>query len=173
MLRQWLWIMLSYEVNVVMNYGVLCWTSGSESWWGMLSQWFVNHGMLWWASDCDSWCAMLSQWLRITVLYAEPLVVNHGVFCCANGCESWCVMLSQWLWIMVCLLCCVSGCESCCALLSHWVEITVWMLCQWVWIMVSNAEPVVVIHTSVRITHHESHLLAQNNTPWFTTTGSA
>ena len=38
MLSQWLWIMVSDDEQVVVNHGVLCWASGCESWWSMLSQ---------------------------------------------------------------------------------------------------------------------------------------
>jgi hypothetical protein len=64
-----------------------------------------------------------------------------------------------------------SGCESWWAMLS-----------QWLWIMVCNAEPVVVNHGVLCrargcelwcITHHNSQPLAQHCTPWLTTTGSA
>jgi hypothetical protein len=77
----WLGIthIVSYYEPVVMNHGVLCWSSG-----------------------CGSWCVMLSLRLWIMVCFDEPVVVNHGVLCWACGCESWCVMLSQWLWIMLC-----------------------------------------------------------------------
>jgi hypothetical protein len=115
-----------------------------------------------WGSGYESWCVILRQWLWIKVCTAEPVVVNHGVLCWARGCESWCVMMSQWLWIMVCyaepvvvyhgVLCWASGCESWGVILSR----------------------VVVNHCVVcSATHHDSQQLAQNNTPWFTTTGSA
>jgi hypothetical protein len=129
------------------------------------------HNVLLCASKCDSWWVMLSQWLWITVCYSQPLVVNHWV------------ILSQWLWIIVSyaesvvvnhgVFCWASGCEVLWAMLSsvcmnHGV----------------NAVPVDMNHgevcwTSVihnhwlSITHHESHLLAHNSTPWFTTTGIA
>jgi hypothetical protein len=151
---------------------------------------FVNHGELWWASGCESWCFMLSQWLWTMVNYTEPLVVNHGVLWWASGCESWWVMLSQWLWNMVCsaepvgvnhgvlcwasgwimgcyaepvvmyhgVLCWASRCESWCVILI-----------QWLWIMVCT-----MFHNHLLImTHHDSQPLAQHNTAWFTTTGSA
>jgi hypothetical protein len=38
-LTQWLGIMVCYAEPVVVNHGLLCWASGSESWCGMLSQW--------------------------------------------------------------------------------------------------------------------------------------
>jgi hypothetical protein len=92
---------------------------------------------------CESWCVMLCLWLWIMVCYDQPVLVNHGVLCWASGYVSWCAMLRQWFWIMVCY----SG-------------------------------PVVVnngVFTTTRsfITHHDSQPLAQHNTPWFTTTGSA
>ena len=58
---------------------------------------FVNYGLLFWASGCESWCAKVSQGLLIIVSYAEPVVVNDGVLFWASGCESWCAMLSLWL----------------------------------------------------------------------------
>jgi hypothetical protein len=104
----------------------------------------------------------LNQWLWIAICYSEPVVVNRGELCCALGCESCCVILSRWLWIMVFYSETVvvnhgaiwwnSGCESWCAMLS-----------QWLWITVCYSEPVA---------QHDSYPLAQNNTPWFTTTGS-
>ena len=66
--------MVSYADPVVVKYGVLCCTSGRES-----------------------WRVMLSQWLRFMLCYAKPAVVNNGESCCASGCESCCAMLSQWL----------------------------------------------------------------------------
>jgi hypothetical protein len=149
---QWLWwaqlmgIMLWYARPVVVNQGFLCWAGG-----------------------CESWFIRLRQWLWIIVYFLESVVVNHGVICWVNGCESLCVILSQWLWIIAWyaeplvmnhgMLCWASGCES------WWL-----MLSQWLWIMVCYAEPVVV-HL-LRIIHLESQHLAQNNTPWFTTSGS-
>ena len=65
---------MSYADPVVVNHGVLCCTSGHES-----------------------WRVMLNQWLRIMLCYAKIVVVNNGESCCAGGCESCCVMLSQWL----------------------------------------------------------------------------
>jgi hypothetical protein len=136
----------------------------------MLSQWLwimdcyavpevVNRGVVFRASGRESWCAMLSQWMWIMVYLAEPVVVNRGVFYWASGCESWCAMLSQWLWIMVCydelvvmnhgLVCWASRCESWCVMLRQWH------------------------HHWHGIPRHDSQTLAQHNTPWFTTTGSA
>jgi hypothetical protein len=140
----------------------------------------ASHGVLFWDIGCESWCTMLGQWVWIVVCYAEPVVVNHGVLFWASGCESWWVMLSQWLWIIVSddeqvvvnhdLLCWASVCES-----------LFFMLSQWLWIMVYDTEPeatwpssLTIIHNHwLSITHHDSQPLAQNNTPWFTTTGSA
>ena len=90
---------------VVVNYGVLCWTSGCESWCVMLSQWLwiivcytdplvMYRGVLWWASGCESWCVILNQGFWIIVCYAESLVVNHGMLCWVSRCESWCVLLN-------------------------------------------------------------------------------
>jgi hypothetical protein len=73
-----------YE-SVVVNHGVLCWTSGCESWCGMLTKWL-------WIMVCnaeqvvESFWVMLSQWLWVMVCNAEPVVVNHGVLCWASGC---------------------------------------------------------------------------------------
>ena len=97
---------------VVVNSGVLCWTSGYESWCVMLTKWSgimvcnaaqvdVSHGVLCWDSDCGSFWVMLSKWLWIMLCNAEPVVVNYCVLCWASGCYSWCVIWSQWLWIMV------------------------------------------------------------------------
>jgi hypothetical protein len=105
----------------------------------------IHHDSQPLASGCESWCVMLSQRLWIMVWYAEQVVVNHFEWWWASGCESWCVMLSQWLWIMV-----------------------------------SYDEPVMVNHGVLWwdsgceswCTMH-SQPLVHNNTPWFTTTGSA
>jgi len=54
----------------------------------------------------------------------------------ASGCESWCVVLSQWLWIM-------------CAILNRTVvNHVVLYWADFVWVMVSYAEPLVVYHMS-------------------------
>ena len=118
------------------------------------------------------------------------MVVNYGESCCASGCESCCTMLSQsfgismctlchWVWIMLCYtqpvigntnmhavpvgvnhgeLSWTSGCASLFAMLSQWLWIIVsyadpgvwesWyaMLSQLLWIMMCYAEPVVVNH---------------------------
>jgi hypothetical protein len=85
----------------------------------------------------------------IMVCYTEPEVDNHSVFYWDSGCESWWAMPRS-----VCrnhgVLCWASRCESLWALLN-----------QWLWIMVCYS-----------VTIHESHLLAQNKTLWFTTTAS-
>jgi hypothetical protein len=131
----------------------------------------VNHVVLCWASGYVSWCAMLSQWLWIMVCYSEPVVVNHRVLCWPSGCESWWVMLSQWLWIVVCyaepvvvyhgVLFLASDCESCCVFLSQRFTNT-------------GSKYHTIIHNQwLSITHHDSHPLAHNSTPWFTTPGSA
>ena len=62
MLSKGLWIMVSYEVPVVMNRGVLlcimvCYAAPV----------IVNHGVLFWASDCES-CVIVSQ----------PVIVIHS-----------------------------------------------------------------------------------------------
>ena len=72
MLSQWLWIMVCYTEPVVVNHGVLYWTSGCES--GFIIQ---------------------SKWLWIMLCYSEPRVVNHSELWWASGCESCCVILSQ------------------------------------------------------------------------------
>jgi hypothetical protein len=94
-----------------------------------------------------------NHWLRITQHDSQQLSQHNTP---ASGCESWCVILSHWLWIMVNYsglvsvnrgeLCWARGCESWCAMLSKWLWIS--------------------------ITHHDSQPLAQNSTPWFTTTRS-
>jgi hypothetical protein len=104
----------------------------------------VNHGVLFWARCCDSRCIILSKWLWILLCYSDSGVVNHGKLCWASGCESWYVMLSQWLWIMV-----------------------------------SYDEPVVVNHgafcgaSGCESWWDDSQPLAQHNTSWFTSIGSA
>jgi hypothetical protein len=160
---------------VVGNCGVLCWTSGCETWCVIMCKLFwikvcnaeqvvVSHGELCWASSSETCCAMLSQWLWIMVCYAEPVVMSHSELCWARGCGSWCVMLSQWLWIMVCYAVPVVVNY---AVLCWWTMVSYsepvavnhgllccasgseswWvMLCQWLWIMLCYAELVVVHH---------------------------
>jgi hypothetical protein len=48
----------------------------------------VNHGLLFWDSGCESWFIMLSQWFLIMDCYVVPKVVNFVVLYCASGCES-------------------------------------------------------------------------------------
>jgi hypothetical protein len=78
--------MVCYAEAVGVNHGVLSLISGCESWYAMLSRFFVNHGVL-------CWC------LEIMLCYAEVVVPNHGVLSLSSGFESWYSMLS-------------SGCES-------------------------------------------------------------
>ena len=148
--------------------------SGSESWCAMLSPVVGNHGVLCRTSGCESWFVVLCQRFWIMVSYAEPVIVNHGVVCWDSGCESWwimlrlcllimlyfvepefvnyCALLSQWLWIMVCftepevvnhgVLFWVSCCESWCAMLSPvFVNRDVLCWAKWLWIMMCYAEP--------------------------------
>jgi hypothetical protein len=140
MLSQWLWIIMNFAEQVVVNHCV------------MLIRVCGNHGVLFlasgWesrcecrASGCESWWARLSQWLWITMCYYVQVGMHHGELwwvsgcdsCCASRCEPWRVMLNHWLWIIE--FCWASGCAP------LWV-----ILRQWVWIMVCYAEPVVVNH---------------------------
>ena len=130
MLCKWVWIMVSSADPVLVNHSGVCCASDCESWWGLLSQWFVNHGVLCCTSAPESWRVILNQWLCIIVSYAEPVVENHVLFYWASGCESWSVMLCQWFWIMLCYAFFKLG-------------ITVWTLCQWVIIMLCYSELVV------------------------------
>jgi hypothetical protein len=96
---------------VVVNHGVLCWTSGCESWCVFMCQWFLI--MLHYYHDNNNGVRGVvfttiipsyrggNRWLWIMVCYAEPVVVNHGLLCWASGCELLCVILCQWLWILV------------------------------------------------------------------------
>jgi hypothetical protein len=146
-----LWIMVSYIEPVTVNHGLLCYASGCESWWVMLCQgcesWCVMLSMWWWIMlcytdpcGCESWCVMLSQSLWIMVCYTDPVVVNHVCYTEPNSCESCCFILSR-LWLSYGVSCrtvgyewYVSGCELWCILLD-----------QWSWVMVCNAEQVIVI----------------------------
>jgi hypothetical protein len=123
----------------------------------------VNYGVLYWVSGCESWCIIRSQWLWIKVRFTVPVVVNDGVLCWVNGCELCCAML-----VNHGELCWASGCESWFAMLCQWLShgelccARVWnMVCyaelvvvnhavlywsEWLWVMVCNAEPVVVKH---------------------------
>jgi hypothetical protein len=124
MMDQWLWIMVCYAEQVVVNHGVLCLASDCESWCVMLSPVVVNRDLLCWvkwlwimmwyteSSGWESWCVMPNQWLWIVMYYDDqsgydswcsrlsPVDGNHGVLCQTSGCESLFVMLSQWLWIL-------------------------------------------------------------------------
>jgi hypothetical protein len=158
MLNEWLWIMASHAVPVVVNHIVLCLANGCELWRIMLCQWVlimlcyskpqqvvrnhdanavpvgVNQGEFCWDSCCESRFTMLSQWLWIIVNYAELVVVKHCELYWASGCESYCAMLSR-VHGNYGVLCCASGCVSLRVILS-WVCV----------IMVSYAEPVGVNH---------------------------
>ena len=85
--------------RLCLRYGVLCRAIGYK-WYEPV---VVNYGVLCWTSGCESWCAMATKWLWIMVCNAEQVVASHSELCWASDCESWCVMLSQWLLIMVCL----------------------------------------------------------------------
>jgi hypothetical protein len=93
----WLRIMMYYAEQ-----------SGCESLYAMLSPVVGNHGVLCQTSGSESWFVMLGQWLWIMVYYTEPLLCimvyhaelvsfNHGELWWTSGYESWCAMLSQWL----------------------------------------------------------------------------
>jgi hypothetical protein len=134
MLSQWVWFMVRYAEQLVVNHGVLyrpkwLWIivwyaepSGCESC-VILSQVVVNHVVLYWASGCESFCGgcesccvILSQvvvnhvvlcWVsscESTCVMLSRVVVNHGVLCLDSGCKSWCTMLSQSLWITLVML---------------------------------------------------------------------
>jgi hypothetical protein len=81
MLCQWLSIMVCYAESAVVNYDLLCLCimgSYTEP---------VNRGLVCCTSGCESWFAMLSQWLWIMVYCAKPAVVNHVVLSWASRCE--------------------------------------------------------------------------------------
>jgi hypothetical protein len=135
-----MWLIVSYAGSVVVNNGVLCWASGCETLWVMLSSVCRNHGVLCWASRCESLIVMLNQWLWIMVGYSVLVGLNHGELCWARGWQSCCIILSQcyeslWvmlresLWIMVCYDC------------QLWYE-----HCQRVWILLCYTEVVVGNH---------------------------
>jgi hypothetical protein len=193
MLCQWLWIMVCYAEPVVMHHGVLCWTSG-----------------------CESWCVIPNQWLWIIVCYAEPVVVNRGVLCWhdhwlsithhdsqslpqlnkpwftttgsaylaiiynhlrivmyyaeKSGCESWCVILGQWLWIMVCYAEPVVVNRGVLWWASGCVSWCV-MLSQCLRIIVFYPLPTMIHKYWLKITHDNSQPMTQHNKPWFPPTG--
>jgi hypothetical protein len=146
--------MVCYTEPVVVNHGVFYWASGWKLWCAMLNQWLlimdcyavpqvVNYGVLYWASGCESWCVMQSKWLWIMVCFTAPVVVNHGVLCWVSGCgcELCCAMLvnhEELYW--------ASGCESWFAMLCQWLWVMLSYAVPGMWIMVCNAEPVVVNH---------------------------
>jgi hypothetical protein len=150
--------MVCYTESVVVNYVVLFWASGCESWCAMVSQWLwtmvcntepvvMNNVVSFWTSICESWRVMPSQWLWIIVGYAEPAGVNHGVLFRASGCESCCVILSQWLWNIMCYADLFVG---------------------------NSSASMTMIHNQLllSIAHYDSQPLVQYKTTWFTTTGS-
>jgi len=162
--------MLCNTEPVVVNHGFLCWASGCESWFIMLSQWLWIMVSYAGPVVVNWWYAMMSQWLWIMDCYALPKVVNHGELGRASGCESWRAMLSRWLWIMVSypepvvvnhedyfvfftfnhnVLCIFNfgfSPKGICLNVASGCESWFIMLSQWLWIMVYHAEPVVVNH---------------------------
>jgi hypothetical protein len=177
----------------------------------------VNHCEFCCDSDCETLWAMLSQWLWITVCYIDSLIVNHCEFCWASGCEP--LWDSHWIstnhhdshplsqhnsqWFIT------TGAVWYTLIVNIWFSITHHgshlfaqnnMLSQWLWKIVSYAEPVVVNHgvfcwaigceplwvilsqwlwnivSYAEVSVCESwgsQPLAQQNSQWFTTTGSA
>jgi hypothetical protein len=123
-LSQWVWFMVRYAEQLVVNHGVLY----RPEWLWIIVWWLwimlcytesvgvnhcvvvVNHVVLYWA-----------RWLWIMLYYAESVVVNHLVLCWA-----------EWLWITVCYaepvvvnhseLCWASGYEPSFAMLI-WVGV--------------------------------------------------
>jgi hypothetical protein len=139
--------------------------------------WFIitNH------DSNDSCCAMMNQWLWIMDCYAVPKFVNHGELCWASGCESWCGMLSQWLWVMVCNAEpeVVNHGVLWWMIHKHWAQHSIsWFTTTLLSIIHHDSQLLgLAYHTLIhnhwlRITYHDWQPLAQNNTPWFTTTGS-
>ena len=100
---------------------------------------FVNYGVLYWASGCQSWCVILCQWMWIMVSFTVPVVVNNDVSCWVSGCELCCAMLVNNNGLY-----CVSGCEFVMLCQLLWVMVS--YIVPRVWIMVCNAQPVVVNH---------------------------
>jgi hypothetical protein len=190
-----------YAEPMVVNHGLLSWASGCESCCVMLSQWLwitmcyskpvvMNHGVLFWASGCESCCVVLSQWLWITVIMLS------------QGFESWCVILNQWLfhnhWFGIAhhdsqplvqhnhrdsqplaqnntTWFTTTGLT-----IAHHDSV---MLSQWLWITMCYSKPVVMNHgvlfwasgcesCCVVLSQWLWITLAQNNTTWFTITGS-
>jgi hypothetical protein len=131
------------------SYGVSCRAIGYEWYEPMV----VNYDVLWWSSGCESWCVMLRKWLWIMMCNAEQVVASHGELCWTSGFESWCAMLSQWLWIMV------RYAEPVVVnhVVLYWADCVLVMVChadplvmtdisQWLWIMTCYGGPVVVSH---------------------------
>jgi hypothetical protein len=95
-----------------------------------------------------------SPWFTITCSAIHTMINNHWYSKTHLDSKSLPLMLYQRLWIMASytkpvdvnhgVLCGASGCESWCVLLSQWC-----------------------------ITHYDSHPLAQQSSPWLTTTCSA
>jgi hypothetical protein len=179
MLSQWLCIILCYAGQVVVNHDVLFCASGCESWCVMLSKWLwimvfskTHHDSQPLAQHYTPWFTITCSGLH-TIIYIHWFSITHDN---SHPLAQYYIpsMMSQWVWIMVCyaepvvvnhgLLCCTKGCELWRLILS-----------QWLWIMVCTCSALfTMIHNQfLRITHHDSQSLAQDYTPWFTTTGSA
>jgi hypothetical protein len=150
----------------------------------------VKHVVVCWSSGCESWCSILSQWLWIMVCYAEPVVVNYDVLCwtsqpLAQHSTPWFTGTGSALHTMI---------------HNHWLRIInhVWqplaqhsspvyysepngyewwfiMMSQWLWIMVSYAEPVGINHGVLCwASGCESWcVMLRHSTPSFSTTGWA
>ena len=127
MLSQWLGVMVSYAEPVDVRHGMQCWTSGCESSCVMLNQWL-------WVMVCNA-----RQWLWIMVSFTVPVVVNHGVLYWVSGFELCCAMLVNNSGLYS-----ASGCEF--AMLCQLLWVMVSYIVPRLWIMVCNAQPVVVNH---------------------------
>jgi hypothetical protein len=171
--------------TIIHNHWLISFMTNCSAWHTITQTQSAQYKTTWfttvrWTSGLESWCGMLSQWLWIMVCYTDPVDVNHVCYTEPNSCESCCFILSQL---------CLSYGVSCRAAGYEWYESVVmnygafcwtsgpesWcvMLSKWLWLMVCNAEQVVVHNCSVQYSTHDSHPLGQYNTPWFTTTGSA
>jgi hypothetical protein len=141
----------------------------------------VNNGELYWANVCESWWVMMSRWMRIMISIArhglQPLDQHNTPWYRITGSSYLTMIHIPWLSISHQdshpehnVLCWARCCE-------YWWA----MLSQWLWIMVSYAEPVILNHFVLCWASGCASwsfmlsiwLLALHISTWFTTTTSS
>jgi hypothetical protein len=138
-----MWLIVSYAGSVVVNNGVLCWASGCETLWVMLSSVCRNHGVLCWASRCESLIVMLNQWLWIMVGYS--VLVNTPGFT-------------------------TTGSASLNIIHTYWHSVHIVITNDYLSIAQQDSHPLAVFISQLAIiAHHDSQRLSQHNSQWFIT----